>query len=685
MDEQNRYWAILNKNDIENLYKYEYILSELNTKRKRHGSLSSYYEVYYAKIKQKAERLTDELVNKFLHVIDNWSSFHGYSFTENGVIIPERSWEPSSNQAKAQVLQELWEVWNLLSNAKSNNDLSDKFLALNFAIHVVHYQGTLDRMRQEYIEQVRLVGLGEGEHIPEKVEKGNKSEYFKQLEQMSGQAISEEDFKNFLDMLSEGKRIREWERDMKERMACNFNWYKTAQNVSSIKDELWKERGNILEYSDPTNNFGYSWGVIDEKDIKRIYALEYKISQILSKGDYLGDDDYVLYNKYYHEALKLSNNLIPKLLNIFEAWLKFHDFDVDEKHEYSYPTLDFMLMGWSELRNALGSSKLQDKFRAINIALHVIHHSDQSLVAFSDFEFIPDPEEFIPSNLEAFNEMLRNSRGLSHDEWELLNDLSQGEFIPEWESEMKLRANNLNWYKKAKNDNILDDLVVNTINTKNPSFLTNSLGNAAEIDEDTIVAYHLTDDPEWIMKYLESGKSLLQGRESDWGDLGPGLYASAVPDMWIGRSRGKWEFLKELSDEERSILADAIRRHSHLQEDSRFLTDREKELAFRDLKQWEEGLISDGAIVSLAGQPYNIQFWKKEFLEPLGINHSPEPSVVKLELKGKFAELSRGLHNISELQELLRAGFDGAYVKGGLSHAPQIVIWNKNAIQNVSI
>jgi len=70
----------------------------------------------------------------------------------------------------------------------------------------------------------------------------------------------------------------------------------------------------------------------------------------------------------------------------------------------------------------------------------------------------------------------------------------------------------------------------------------------------TLKAWHVTDEPEKVIKLLKT-KGDFYARE---GDLCGGLYVSAVPHFWEGRSERKWDFLPKMTREERFVLYDAI-------------------------------------------------------------------------------------------------------------------------------
>jgi len=220
-----------------------------------------------------------------------------------------------------------------------------------------------------------------------------------------------------------------------------------------------------------------------------------------------------------------------------------------------------------------------------------------------------------------------------------------------------------------------------------------NVGNALIGTQGRFVGWHVTSNPEAVYKALQSGSDITQTREEGkYGDLGSGFYFSAAPQLWAGRATKKWDFLNDLDKEARTRLADVIRVNPNLAEYSydsiskekiknTYLTKTEREYALRQLDDFVERGGGD-AIVQLAGQPYNISFWKKEFLEPLGIEQKNIPQEVPVEVVGKFLDVTNYPGVKWEITDQLKGkGFDGAFVQSGFSNVPQVVVWNSDAIK----
>lgn len=203
------------------------------------------------------------------------------------------------------------------------------------------------------------------------------------------------------------------------------------------------------------------------------------------------------------------------------------------------------------------------------------------------------------------------------------------------------------------------------------------LGRAAEVERGQCVAYHVTDHPDTVRRALARCVPLDRPRDEGFDELGPGLYVSAVPEIWMHRSRDKWRFLQGLTPAQRRRLADAILSSWQLRQPG-YLTPHEREQARQDLERW----VQDGRspIVHLASQPYNVEFWRPEFLRPLGIAPGPQPEAVPVRFRGEYAELDR-VPSRRALETLKEAGLDGAYFRDAAVSWPQLVIWRNEAVE----
>jgi hypothetical protein len=207
-----------------------------------------------------------------------------------------------------------------------------------------------------------------------------------------------------------------------------------------------------------------------------------------------------------------------------------------------------------------------------------------------------------------------------------------------------------------------------------------AMGYAALPDPEAgeLICYHVTDDPGRVRSRLAQCAPLTEGRSG--GDLGPGLYCSAAPQVWTGRSRAKWEFLYRLTPEERRRLGESLR--AQLEEDRRRqrISGDELQHGLRDLDRWEQGVYGPAAIVSLAEPPYSIPFWRPDYLARLGIRPGRQPEVVEMRVRGRFAEL--GWYPGARVTEALRrAGLQGAYTSAGFGTDPQLVVWDDAAVR----
>lgn len=211
-----------------------------------------------------------------------------------------------------------------------------------------------------------------------------------------------------------------------------------------------------------------------------------------------------------------------------------------------------------------------------------------------------------------------------------------------------------------------------------------SIGPAGYMDENGILAcVHVTDDPSPVIEALEQGQPLTETYERKvkerMAELGPGLYCSNAPELWMGRSQRKWEFVQDLTREQRERLAEAVLNHPHMTWPD-YLTQSEKETLRRDM----EGFVETGHLGYLIGaayQPYNIPVWKPEFLRPLGIEPGPQPQAIPVEAEGPIVQASAPISR-EVVQALQKAGVKGACDPGSLMGGyPQCVIWDNEAVR----
>lgn len=265
------------------------------------------------------------------------------------------------------------------------------------------------------------------------------------------------------------------------------------------------------------------------------------------------------------------------------------------------------------------------------------------------------------------------------------------------------------WDSKDVN-NIQSFITSRTVDTGKHSRSNPVPGSAiigAAVPEDGyLVAYHVTDDPEGVIRMLRSTSVLTEQTTVD--DLGSGFYGSGVPEYWRVRSRAKWDFAKNLNRAQRQSLVNVILSDPNYKKGGGYLADFEVDYLNRDLKQFVE----TGDVNLLAGtgsQPYNVEI-TKEIARKAGVPIPSAPGMVKVKLQGKFIN-AEGLYFNPEIGNRAREwagslegrkkltqwfvtatpknivnawlrsmGYSGAFTKSGFSTNPEIVIWDRKAI-----
>jgi len=203
-----------------------------------------------------------------------------------------------------------------------------------------------------------------------------------------------------------------------------------------------------------------------------------------------------------------------------------------------------------------------------------------------------------------------------------------------------------------------------------------------QIDEGVLTTYHVTDDPGRVLDALRRRVDLIAayGQKGRWAELGPGLYFSSVPEYWVGRSADKWGFLRTVEGAGLARLLEAL--EARILDDAALhrLTETETEHALLVIARVRDGSYRPDQLLLVADQPYAIAFWKKSFLEPLGIEASPTPRMVEAKIVGTLAEL-KGSHPPTDLlRQLRRMGLVGVYTRGGWSTNPELVLWDSKAV-----
>lgn len=202
-----------------------------------------------------------------------------------------------------------------------------------------------------------------------------------------------------------------------------------------------------------------------------------------------------------------------------------------------------------------------------------------------------------------------------------------------------------------------------------------------------LVSWHVTDDPSRLVRFLRRGGNVRVafGPKGQHAELGPGLYVGN-PAVWGARSRGKWEFLQRLTGGEWRRLLAALDDVVREQRKDGFITEREAERALRTIDFARSSVYGPDALVGdLANQPYNIAFWRPEFLKPLGIAAGRRAGIVEVRFRGLYAELQGSRPPPALLRLLRRGGLQGAFTRAGMATNAELVIWDPQAIARAAI
>ena len=226
------------------------------------------------------------------------------------------------------------------------------------------------------------------------------------------------------------------------------------------------------------------------------------------------------------------------------------------------------------------------------------------------------------------------------------------------------------------------------ISTKDLKEGDNDFGNAAQVSDDgSIIVYHVTDNDN-LVNSLTAGKNPKDTYNTDGTkreELGSGVYGSAVPEYWANRSANKYGFLKDLPKEKQKLLANKIKDSLNQYISKGYITPSEYEYGIKSVREYEKSG-NENQLLSVSGQPYNIRFWENDYLKDLAIENNGIPNVVAIKAKGNFIEFSDAPYlTKSDVDKLIASGVDGAFVGGGFVNNPELVIFNKDAIQGYRV
>jgi len=208
----------------------------------------------------------------------------------------------------------------------------------------------------------------------------------------------------------------------------------------------------------------------------------------------------------------------------------------------------------------------------------------------------------------------------------------------------------------------------------------------------TLRGWHVTDEPDKVVDLLRT-KGDFYARK---GDLCGGLYVSAVPHYWEGRSRKKWDFLPKMSREARAKLYLAIEDRLAEEQNARYITDGEYNRAMADMAMarskdfWQ-------ILDIVANQPYNVDIIG--IAERLGLAAAFKPPHIPVDFVGRYLEFNTsraieanefllalkhgstaGLTRTDLCDMLMGYGWNGVYTKSSMGTNPELVIWSGESI-----
>lgn len=209
-------------------------------------------------------------------------------------------------------------------------------------------------------------------------------------------------------------------------------------------------------------------------------------------------------------------------------------------------------------------------------------------------------------------------------------------------------------------------------------------------------AVHVTDDPGVMAAFLRSGGDLQERRP--WGDLCGGLYVSDCPDFWKVRSRRKWDFMESLTPRQARALADLVVEDLWEKADRGYITESEHERGRRSIEHHWLVRGNWHAALSVADQPYNVDFQK--LAREGGIADPFKPHYVRVEFTGRYVEMmdreaweaatllaqeafmvSEGMMTREDQCRALRFhGWNGAFTRSHMTTNPELVIWDAERV-----
>lgn len=246
-------------------------------------------------------------------------------------------------------------------------------------------------------------------------------------------------------------------------------------------------------------------------------------------------------------------------------------------------------------------------------------------------------------------------------------------------------------------DQVMEELEQFTVDTdlkfKSMNNAKALLGVVDVTADGKLSAYHVTDDPEVSERAIKRGDL----RSHDYhGPFCPGLYVSAFPKEWRGRSRKKWDFLSELSEDRMITLGSLLEDNLRHQKMSGYITQSEMDRGVEWIRAWIETVNPD-ILIELARQPYNIKI--QEVAERNAIAEPWKPFVVQVVFEGRYLRFNQQVQEIlpavaaqhlkkqekdvameDVCRTLIYYGWDGLFTRDAGNSRAELVIWNPEKI-----
>jgi len=367
MEDFTSYHFVIDKNQVYKLYELEYKISQLQNK----NQLSDRQYFYLNLWRSQAESLAKEVLGYLDDVLDHWYMTHEHP---EEWVFPEHDFFIINEINKR--LTEVEIALNQIAQAKKPEaKLEDKILAINFALHVAHSTGNM------FVLGPFNYGMP-GFMLSDKVEVPPKEE-----------VLSPKETDIYLQDLSQGAFLPEWDQELRSLRAQNQNWYKIAlfkEAVPYIKDiqpviydigEAVKSMGHVSE----VYVFGSFVNMNDinyhMKDLDIVALVDFTQQQM---RQCVFGDSYIMFDEPCKDVEEFTNKYVSSFVQYnLDPWVI---------------TSDDFLLHWGSLIDE------DDAFiEAKNIAWEMAHGLVPINISQYDFDH---PEELTEEALEGIADEL---------------------------------------------------------------------------------------------------------------------------------------------------------------------------------------------------------------------------------------------------------------------------------------